>query len=238
MLKGKISADSETSEDQKEDDYRTDINSIQRDYDSFSLIKLHKPLIDYYYRMLHDNNQDSQLFLCDTRLADYYGIEKSLNLNAKNVQMWFKETDYDADKKIALEFFSSAHENADTDFNIDEAKEILRQIFLMPDEGGVPYQWHDYQHPCLNEILPAKKDLLIYDPNLSDPKILKLLEERIKAGVEVRLIDPRGLAVLDAPAGEPDAEGARVGQDLVRPLVPRPDRDQQPTGLVGLVDGQ
>jgi len=37
-------------------------------------------------------------------------------------------------------------------------------------------------------IAAAKKDLLIYDPNLSDPKILKLLEERIKAGVEVRLI--------------------------------------------------
>jgi len=39
-------------------------------------------------------------------------------------------------------------------------------------------------------IAAAKKDLLIYDPNLSDPKILKLLEERIKAGVEVRLISP------------------------------------------------
>jgi len=37
-------------------------------------------------------------------------------------------------------------------------------------------------------IAAAKKDLLIYDPNLSDPKVLKLLEERIKAGVKVRLI--------------------------------------------------
>ncbi|MBK8704170.1 MAG: hypothetical protein IPN33_11500 [Saprospiraceae bacterium] len=129
MLKGKIPIEFETNEEQKEDDYQTDINAVQKDYDLFSLIKLHKPLIDYYYKMLYDNNSDSQLFLCDTRLTDYYGIEKSLNLNAENVQMWFKEADYYTDKEIAAEFFSSAHENADTDFNIDEAKEILRQIF-------------------------------------------------------------------------------------------------------------
>src|SRR5436189_6344763 len=134
MLKGKISADLQTNEEQKEDDYQTDINSVQKDYDLFALIKLHKPLIDYYYKMLYDNNSDSQLFLCDTRLTDYYGIEKSLNLNAKSVQMWLKEADYDTDKEIAAEYFSSAHENADTNFNVDEAKEILRQIFLIPEE--------------------------------------------------------------------------------------------------------
>lgn len=172
MLKGNIPVELETNEAQKEDDYQADINSIQKDYDLFSLIKLHKPLIDYYYKMLYDNNPDSQLFLCDTRLADYYGIEKSLNLNAKSVQMWFKEADYDTDKEIAAEFFSSAHENADTDFNVDEAKEILRQIFLMPEDGGVPYQWHDYQHPCLNEILPAKKDLLISLPTGAGKSLL------------------------------------------------------------------
>ncbi|HQU97094.1 MAG TPA: DEAD/DEAH box helicase, partial [Saprospiraceae bacterium] len=172
MLKGKIPVEFETNEEQKEDDYQVDVNAVQKDYDLFSLIKLHKPLIDYYYKMLYDNNPDSQLFLCDTRLTDYYGIEKSLNLNAKSVQMWFKEADYDTDKEIAAEFFSSAHENADTDFNIDEAKEILRQIFLIPEEGGVPYPWHDYQHPCLNEILPAKKDLLISLPTGAGKSLL------------------------------------------------------------------
>lgn len=172
MLKGNIPVAIEANEAQKEDDYQADINSIQKDYDLFSLIKLHKPLIDYYYKMLYDNNPDSQLFLCDTRLADYYGIEKTLNLNAKSVEMWFKEADYDIDKDIAAEFFSSDFENADTDFNIDEAKEILRQIFLIPEDGGVPYQWHNYQHPCLNEILPAKKDLLISLPTGAGKSLL------------------------------------------------------------------
>lgn len=172
MLKGKIPVEFEINEEQKEDDYQADVNAVQKDYDLFSLIKLHKPLIDYYYKMLYDNNPESQLFLCDTRMTDYYGIEKSLNLNAKSVQMWFKEADYDTDKEIAAEFFSSAYENADTDFNIDEAKELLRQIFLIPEEGGVPYQWHDYQHPCLNEILPAKKDLLISLPTGAGKSLL------------------------------------------------------------------
>ncbi|MFO1374756.1 MAG: UvrD-helicase domain-containing protein, partial [Agitococcus sp.] len=172
MLKGKIPVDFNSNEEQKEDDYQADINSVQKDYDLFSLIKLHKPLINYYDKMLYDNNQDSQLFLCDTRLTDYYGIERSLNLNAKSVQMWLKEADYEADTEIASEFFSSAHENADTDFNIDEAKEILRHIFLMPEDGVVPYQWHDYQHPCLNDILPAKKDLLISLPTGAGKSLL------------------------------------------------------------------
>ena len=172
MLKGKIPVEFETNEEQKEDDYQAGINAVQKDYDLFSLIKVHKPLIDYYYKMLYDNNPDSQLFLCDTRLTDYYGIEKSLNLNAKSVQMWFREADYNNDKEIAAEFFSSVHENADIDFNIEEAKEILRQIFLIPEEGGVPYPWHDYQHPCLNEILPAKKDLLISLPTGAGKSLL------------------------------------------------------------------
>lgn len=37
-------------------------------------------------------------------------------------------------------------------------------------------------------IKGAKKELLIYDPNLSDPEMLQLLDDRIKAGVRVRLI--------------------------------------------------
>ncbi|PIQ28444.1 MAG: hypothetical protein COW63_14705 [Bacteroidetes bacterium CG18_big_fil_WC_8_21_14_2_50_41_14] len=172
MLKGKTSSDIQTSEEQKEDDYQTDSNSVKRDYDVFSLIKVHKPLIDYYYKMLFDNNQDSQLFLCDTRLTDYYGIEKSLNINAKNAQMWHTEADYDRDKEIADEFFSSVHINANTDFDVDEAKEILRQIFLIPDDGGTPYPWYDYQHPCLNDILPSKKDLLISLPTGAGKSLL------------------------------------------------------------------
>ena len=34
----------------------------------------------------------------------------------------------------------------------------------------------------------AKKELLIYDPEISDPAMMRLIESRIKAGVDVRII--------------------------------------------------
>ena len=37
-------------------------------------------------------------------------------------------------------------------------------------------------------ITAARKDLLIYDPEISDPEMVRLLEERVKAGVEVKII--------------------------------------------------
>ena len=57
-------------------------------------------------------------------------------------------------------------------------------------------------------------------------------------GIEVRLVDEHGLAMLDAPAGQADAERTLVGQDLVRPFVTRPDWDQKPARLVGFVNRQ
>jgi len=172
MLEGKIKTPIQINEEDLEDDFKSVSNTDQKVYDIFSLIKLHKPLIDYYYKILYDNNPDSHLFLCDTRLTDFYGIEKSLNLNAQSVQMWHKEAEYIVDNDIAAEFFRPTNENIDTDFNIEEAKEILRQIFLIPEEGGEPYHWHDYQHPCLNDILPAKKDLLISLPTGAGKSLL------------------------------------------------------------------
>ena len=172
MMKGKLDQGVEEDENKKEDDYQNDVNTVQKDYDLFSLIKLHKPLIDFYYKMLIDNHNDSQLFICDSRLTDFFGIEKSLNLKAKSIQMWHREKEYEAERDAATEYFPSIHQNAATEFNVEEAKEILRHIFLVPEEGGEPHPWHSYQHPCLNEILPAKKDLLISLPTGAGKSLL------------------------------------------------------------------
>lgn len=40
-------------------------------------------------------------------------------------------------------------------------------------------------------IAGARKQLLIYDPNISDKRMLRLLEERAKAGVDVRILGKR-----------------------------------------------
>jgi RecQ family ATP-dependent DNA helicase len=172
MLQGKFIKGNEPIQEINEDDFHSDTKSDHKDFDSFTLIKLHKPIIDYYYKMLYDNNPDSQLFLCDSRLTDYFGIEKNLNLNAQRVPMWYKEADYASDLEIASDFFSAIHENANTDFDIDEAKEILRHIFLQREEGSIPYHWHYYQHTCLNDILPAKKDLLVSLPTGAGKSLL------------------------------------------------------------------
>jgi cardiolipin synthase len=37
-------------------------------------------------------------------------------------------------------------------------------------------------------IAGARKQLLIYDPKISDPAMIRLLEERAKAGVEIRIL--------------------------------------------------
>jgi cardiolipin synthase len=51
----------------------------------------------------------------------------------------------------------------------------------------------------------AKKTLCIYDPEISDPPMLRLLEERAKAGVDVRIIGsvPRRTNVLKVRAPKP-----------------------------------
>lgn len=44
------------------------------------------------------------------------------------------------------------------------------------------------RHQLSEFIKSAKKELLIYDPEISDPSMLRLLQERSKAGVEIRII--------------------------------------------------
>jgi cardiolipin synthase len=53
-------------------------------------------------------------------------------------------------------------------------------------------------------IKGARKQLLIYDPEISDPEMVRLLEERVRAGVEVKVLgrvshDSAGLQVRKLP---------------------------------------
>src|SRR5690606_13358932 len=164
MLRGKAEAIKLLENDSELDDHHDNREVHRNTLDQYSLIALHKPLIDFYYQLLTDNNDDSRLFLCDSRFTDFHGIERSLQTSAVNLPMWFRESEYESDLEIAGKYFSSKTENASAKFDVNEAKEILRNIFLQPEGGGKPFEWHDYQHPCLDQILPAKHDLLISLP--------------------------------------------------------------------------
>jgi len=48
-------------------------------------------------------------------------------------------------------------------------------------------------------IKQAKKQLLVYDPRLSDPRMIRLLKERIAAGVDVRVIGRMAKAGASIP---------------------------------------
>ena len=141
------------------------------DFDTYKLFRLHKPLVDYYYKMILDNNQNSCLYLCDTRLADFVGIEQSLDVKLKYVCLWNKIDEYQSDYKEASDFFPS-DVNTDSDFDVSEAKQILRRLFLPQNETGDYFDWYDYQDKCLNDILPAKKDLLISLPTGAGKSVL------------------------------------------------------------------
>ena len=58
------------------------------------------------------------------------------------------------------------------------------------------------------------------------------------AGIEVRLVREHRLAVLDRPAGDPDAEREGVVEDLVGVVAADEGRDEVPLRLVRLVDVQ
>lgn len=172
MLKGKVrNAEIELTENGK---YTPSLKGDQKgkgEFDTYKLFSLHKPLIDYYYKMIIDNNQNSNLYLCDTRLADFDGIEKSLDVKATNICLWNKKEEYDLDYSEASDFFIS-DAIKENDFDVKEAKQILRKLFLPQKENGDFFDWYDYQDKCLNDILPAKKDLLISLPTGAGKSVL------------------------------------------------------------------
>ena len=67
-------------------------------------------------------------------------------------------------------------------------------------------------------------------------RLVRRARDGLHARVEVGVVDELRLAVVDRPARDPLAEHGPVAHDLVRPAVARHHGDEQPPGLVGLVD--
>lgn len=171
MLKGKIDKkDIAITENDKFIPSLKGDSKEKEDFDTYKLFNLHKPLVDYYYKMMIDNNHESSLYLCDTRLADFVGIEQSLDVKTKYISLWYGEKEYESDYKEASDFFPK--DKIEANFDIDEAKKILSQLFLPKKENGEFNSWYDYQEKYLNDILPAEKDLLISLPTGAGKSVL------------------------------------------------------------------
>jgi RecQ family ATP-dependent DNA helicase len=184
MIKGKSERFNDHSTDEHDESLGGEREHVVMD--SFKLIGIHKPLIDFYYSLILQNNEASGLFLCDGRLSDYYGVEKVFNFRSVHVSMWQSQIEYERDIKQAEEYFKPVQGDVEVSYNVDEAKEVLRHVFLTDSEGNVG-QWYDYQIPCLDEILPAKKDLLISLPTGAGKSLLFQGPALFRSGFTSRL---------------------------------------------------
>jgi phosphatidylserine/phosphatidylglycerophosphate/cardiolipin synthase-like enzyme len=70
--------------------------------------------------------------------------------------------------------------------------DVLRQEFEPALEEGFVVSPENAREQLATFIKRAKKSLTIYDPKLTDPQMIRLLHQRAKAGVDVRVIGKLG----------------------------------------------
>ena len=109
--------------------------------------------------------------------------------------------------------------------------EALRQLELLLREAGI-----------LTDPVDVERALQRATRDQRDDDQRFWLDRRsrheLDAGIEVSLVREHGLPVLDRPAGDADAVGKDVVEDLLRPFAPHEHRDELLLRLVGLVDVQ
>ena len=108
--------------------------------------------------------------------------------------------------------------------------DVTRQDFEPLREDGIVVSPENAREQLAGFIKHAKKSLAIYDPKLTDPQMIRLLHQRAKAGVDVRVIGKLGkrggdLRVQKMPAGRlhvramvRDGDTAFVGSQSLRAL--------------------
>lgn len=108
--------------------------------------------------------------------------------------------------------------------------DVCRQEFDPVLEEGFVVSPENAREQLATFIKRAKKSLAIYDPKASDPQMLRLLHQRAKAGVDVRLIGKIGkrggdMRVQKMPGGRlhvramvRDGDTAFVGSQSLRAL--------------------
>lgn len=147
---------------------------------TFDLLCLYTPLINYYTHLIKDNHCDSQLYLCDSRIPEFNGLAELLGLEIMKSVLWRSEKEYENEiilsneilgRNTSRDFFETSSSNGISN-KINEAKEILRHIFLPDDKDGVPYNWKPEQEKYLDVILPAQRDLLITLPTGAGKSVL------------------------------------------------------------------
>lgn len=150
----------------KEDNDNTNQNSSSQDI--FMLLKIQKPIIDYYRWLFHSADKDSTVWLTDSRLGDFSGLEEEWKAKKDFVTVWDNDESYKRDYLDTKSYFRSPVPNEELQLStvdeLERAKESLRQLFLFDETINKAHNWYDYQNSYLDVILPASKDILVTLP--------------------------------------------------------------------------
>ncbi|MBT4412147.1 MAG: UvrD-helicase domain-containing protein [Bacteroidetes bacterium] len=155
---------------QDEDDEVDNSKPFSSSQDVFVLLKIQKPIIDYFRWLFHSADNYSTVWLTDSRLGDFVGLEEEWKATRKFISIWSSDKEYEEEYKTLKTYFPSPKPKEEIKLDIEATKEALRDIFLK--EGSITHNWFDYQHDFLNEILPAEKDILVTLPTGGGKSIL------------------------------------------------------------------
>lgn len=161
---------SKKEDDDNDDDDNENTNLISSSKDVFVLLKIQKPIIDYYRWLFHSVDKNSTVWLTDSRLGDFAGLEEEWKVAEKFIPIWKDDEAYKNDYEIVKTYFPSPKPKDEIKLDIEATKEALRTIFLK--DGTTTHNWFPDQHDFLNEILPAEKDILVTLPTGGGKSIL------------------------------------------------------------------
>lgn len=159
-------------EEDDDDEENESSNPISSSQDVFVLLKIQKPIIDYYRWLFHAADKNSTVWLTDSRLGDFVGLEEEWKATKKFISIWSDDDEYESDYQTVKTFFPSPKPKEEIKLDIEATKEALREIFLKEENQKDPHQWFPYQHDFLNKILPAEKDILVTLPTGGGKSIL------------------------------------------------------------------
>lgn len=149
----------ETNEEESDEEF-SDTGKLGKplNKDTFFKLKLEKPLISYYSDLVFSNNPGNKFWILDPRVSDFPDYGKSWGAKSRSINLWKENDLYEEDVKHADKHIISPKPLEELPFSLEDTKKILSSIFL---GGG---EWYNYQHPCLDEILPGREDVMVSLP--------------------------------------------------------------------------
>ncbi len=144
--------------------------SVPSCQDVFVLLKIQKPIIDHYRWLFQSAGKNTVVWLADSRLGDFAGLEEAWSAHRKFIPVWDNDAAYKKDYSVVKQYFQAPTPKDRIHIDVPAAKNALRDVFLK--EGDVTHDWFDYQHDFLNAILPADNDILVTLPTGGGKSVL------------------------------------------------------------------